>query len=74
MARINELIEWSDCGANYSLYAKHFSDDEGQVGLKMIFEDVTREKVTEIIIPARKLPSFLRAVNLGPRNPFGSII
>jgi len=73
LPRINELIEWDDCSSSYSLYVRHFSDDEGQVGVKMIFEDVTREKVTEIIIPARKFPSFLRAVNVGPRNPFGSI-
>jgi hypothetical protein len=68
MARINELIEWDDFGTSYSLYTKHFSDDEGHVGLKMIFEDITHQKVTEIVIPPRKLPSFLRSVNFQPRS------
>lgn len=73
MGKINDLIEWDYCGSRYSLYIKHFIDDEGRKGMTMIFEDVTREKVTEMVIPARKFPSFLRAVNDGA-NRFQSII
>ena len=73
MTKVNDLIEWDYLGAHYSLYVKHFIDDEGKKGMTMIFEDVTHEKVTEMIIPSRKFPSFLRAVNAGsPR--YGSII
>jgi len=31
----------------------------------MIFEDLTRDKVTEMTIPARKFSAFLQAVNGG---------
>ena len=31
----------------------------------MIFEDITHEKVTEMMIPARTFPAFLKAVNDG---------
>ena len=63
MAKVNDLIEWNYCGSNYSLYVKHFIDDEGRKGLTMIFEDLTHEKVTEMTIPTRKFPAFLKAVN-----------
>ena len=63
MTRINDLIEWDYCGSSFSLYIKHFIDDEGHKGATMIFEDLTRDKVTEITIPARKFPSFLQAIN-----------
>lgn len=65
MTKVNDLVEWDYCGSRYSLYVKHFFDDEGRKGMTMIFEDVTHEKVTEIVIPARKFPTFLRAVNGG---------
>ena len=63
MAKINDLIEWDYCGSRHSLYVKHFFDDDGRKGITMIFEDVTREKVTEITVPARNFPAFLQAVN-----------
>ena len=65
MTKVNDLIEWNYCGSSYSLYVKHFIDDEGHKGMTMIFEDLTRAKVTEMTIPARKFSSFLKAVNGG---------
>ena len=65
MPKINDLVEWDYCGSNYSLYVKHFVDDDGRRGMTMIFEDVTREKVTEMVIPSRKFAAFLQAVNGG---------
>ena len=62
MPKLNELIEWDYCGSHYSLYIKHFIGDEGRKGVTMIFEDVTHEKVTEMVIPTHKYPSFLRAL------------
>jgi len=67
MAKINELIEWDYIGSKFSLYIKHFMDEEGRKGVTMIFEDVTHEKVTEIVIPTRKFPQFLRIINDGNR-------
>jgi len=65
MAKVNELIEWDYCGSSFSLYIKHFMNDEGKKGMTMIFEDVTREVVTEMVVPPNKYPSFLRAINDG---------
>ena len=65
MGRINELIEWDYLGSHYSVYIKHFRDEDGGKGMTMIFEDVTHQKVTEMVIPSRKYPSFLRAINEG---------
>jgi len=65
LTKINDLIEWDYCGSSYSLYVKHFVDDEGHKGATMIFEDLTHDKVTEMIIPARKFSAFLQAVNGG---------
>ena len=65
MTKVNDLVEWDYCGSRYSLYVKHFVDDDGRKGMTMIFEDVTHEKVTEMVIPARTFPAFLRAVNGG---------
>ena len=65
MPRINDLIEWDYLGTTFSLYIKHHIDDDGRKGVTMIFEDLTAHKVTEIVIPSRKFPSFLRAVNDG---------
>ena len=65
MTKINDLIEWDYCGSRYSLYVKHFFDDNSRKGITMIFEDVTREKVTEMTIPARNFSAFLQAVNGG---------
>jgi len=65
MAKVNDLIEWNYLGTEYSVYIKHFVDDDGRKGMSMIFEDVTRGKVTEMVIPSRKFPAFLNAVNDG---------
>jgi len=73
MPKINELIEWDSLGSRFSLYVKHFVDEDGRRGATIIFEDVTHEKVTEIVIPSRKMPAFLRVINDGaPR--YNSII
>jgi hypothetical protein len=73
MAKINELVEWDYLGSHFSLYVKHFTDDEGRKGMTMIFEDQTQEKVTEMVIPTHKYPSFLRVVNDGAHR-YGGII
>ncbi|MBF0484502.1 MAG: hypothetical protein HQL25_07350 [Candidatus Omnitrophica bacterium] len=65
MAKINDIIEWDYLGSHLSLYIKHFRDEEGHNGVTMIFEDQTFQKVTEIVIPARKYSEFLRAVSAG---------
>ena len=65
MPKINELIEWDYLGTRYSVYIKHFVDDDGRKGMNMIFEDVTRGKVTEMVIPSRKYPAFVRAITDG---------
>lgn len=65
MAKINELVEWDYLGSHFSLYIKHFMDEEGRKGVTMIFEDVTHEKVTEMVIPSRAFPAFLRTINDG---------
>lgn len=65
MAKVNDLIEWDYLGSHFSLYIKHFMDEEGRKGVTMIFEDVTHEKVTEMVVPARVFPSFLRVINDG---------
>ena len=67
MPQLNEIIDWDYCGSHYSLYVKHFTDDEGRKGVKMIFEDETYNKVTEIVIPVHKYPTFLRTMNEGKR-------
>ena len=73
MKKINELVEWDYCGSHYSVYVKHFTDDEGRRGMTMIFEDVTREKITEMVIPPRACAAFLKAVN-GGSEPYRGII
>jgi len=65
MQKINDLIEWDYLGAHYSIYIKHFSEEHGHKGMTLIFEDVTHEKVTEMVIPPRVFPAFLKAVNAG---------
>lgn len=68
MNRVNELLEWDYLGSRFSLYIKHFMDEEGAKGVTMIFEDQTHDKVTEIVIPARKFPAFLRIITEGNRQ------
>lgn len=70
MSKLNELVEWDYLGAHYSVYVKHFVDDDGRKGMTMIFEDVTHEKVTEMVIPSRAFPAFLRAINSGAASAF----
>ena len=65
MSKINELVEWDYLGSHFSVYVKHFIDDQGKRGMTMVFEDVTNEKVTEMVIPSRVFPAFLKAVNAG---------
>ena len=65
MSKIQQLVEWDYLGSHFSVYVKHFNDDEGRRGMTMIFEDVTNEKVTEMTVPPRTLPAFLKAVNGG---------
>lgn len=70
---VNDLIEWDYLGSHFSVYIKHFTDDEGRKGMTMIFEDVTHDKVTEMVIPTRVFPAFLKAVNAG-RDRYKGII
>ena len=65
MSNLQELIEWDYLGSKYSVYIRHFVDDDGKRGMTMIFEDVHKDKVTEMTIPSRKFPAFLKAVNAG---------
>jgi len=62
MSKINDIIEWDYCGSKYSLYIKHFADQDGRKGVTMIFEDVHHEKVTEIVVPPHKYSTFLRTL------------
>ncbi|MFA5059388.1 MAG: hypothetical protein WC676_02025 [Candidatus Omnitrophota bacterium] len=63
MTKITDLIEWDYLGAKHSIYVKHFFDDDRRKGATIIFEDLTRDTVTEIVIPSRVFPKFLRAIN-----------
>ncbi|MCB9772172.1 MAG: hypothetical protein H6754_06440 [Candidatus Omnitrophica bacterium] len=69
MSKVNNLIEWDYLGSHYSVYIKHFIDDDGRKGMTMIFEDVTHEKVTEMVVPSRKFQAFLQVVN-GPPDRY----
>ncbi len=73
MPKVNDLIEWDYLGSRFSVYIKHFIDEDNRKGMTLIFEDVTREKVTELVIPSRVFPAFVKAVNGGlnrQRPPF----
>lgn len=65
MSPVNELVEWDYLGSHYSVYIKHYLDEDGRKGMTMIFEDVTHEKVTEMVVPSRVFARFLKAVNSG---------
>jgi hypothetical protein len=65
MSKLQDLVEWDYLGSHYSVYVKHFNDDQGKRGMTMIFEDVTNEKVTEMTVPPRVFPAFLKAINGG---------
>jgi hypothetical protein len=70
MTKPQNLIEWDYLGTHYSIYIKHFTDDDGKRGMTMIFEDVTNDKVTEMVIPSRKFPEFIKAVNGGSSDAY----
>lgn len=75
MKKVNNLVEWDYLGSHYSVYVKHFTDDDGRKGMTMIFEDTTHQKVTEMVIPSRTFPAFLSAVNAGfERDRYRGII
>jgi len=65
MSKLQDLVEWDYLGSHFSVYVKHFTDEEGKRGMTMIFEDVTHEKVSEMTIPPRTFPAFLKAINGG---------
>ena len=65
MPKVNDLIEWDYLGSRFSVYVKHFTDDEGKKGMTLLFEDITHEKITEMVVPPRVFPKFLNAVNDG---------
>ena len=69
MAAIQNLVEWDYLGSQFSVYIKHTADEDGRRGMQMIFEDVTNDKVTEMVIPPRKFAEFLKAVN-GGNDPY----
>jgi len=73
MSKLQDLVEWDYLGSHFSVYVKHFTDDDGKRGMTMIFEDVTNEKVTEMTIPSRKFPAFLKAVN-GGSEPYRGLL
>ena len=68
MAQLQDLIEWDYLGQHYSVYIKHFVDDEGKRGMTMIFEDCHNDKVTEMTVPPRKFAEFIKAVNGGSQS------
>ena len=70
MSKLQDLVEWDYLGSHFSVYIKHFIDDDGKKGMTMVFEDVTNDKVTEMTIPSRKFPHFLKAVNAGAEPYF----
>ena len=65
MSKLNDLVEWDYMGAHFSVYIKHFMDEQGKRGMTMIFEDVTNEKVTEMTIPPRAFRHFINTINGG---------
>ena len=65
MSKVNNLVEWDYLGSHFSVYVKHYTDEDGRKGMTMIFEDVTHEKVTEMVVPSRVFPKFLQTVT-GP--------
>ena len=34
MAKLQDLIEWDYLGSHFSVYIKHFTDDDGKRGMK----------------------------------------
>ena len=63
MPPLNEIIEWSECGTEYRMYIKHYQDKDDKTSINIIFEDATRDKVTEINVPSKKVKELLTAIN-----------
>ena len=63
MSRLNKIIEWSELGTEHRIYIKHYWDKEDKVNINIVYEDATRDKVTEINIPNKKLKQFLTYIN-----------
>ncbi|HBG61152.1 MAG: hypothetical protein A2Y03_06415 [Omnitrophica WOR_2 bacterium GWF2_38_59] len=63
MGKLNDIIEWQEFGSEYRMYIRHHWGADEKVNIRMTFEDVTRDKVTEINIPHTKVKQFLNTVN-----------
>ena len=63
MGSLNDIIEWTELGTEHRIYVKHYGDENGKVCIRIVYEDATHDKVTEIDIPNKKLKPFLDAVN-----------
>lgn len=63
MPPVNQIIEWSELGTEYRLYVKHYQDKNDKTAINIIFEDATRDKVTEINVPSTKVKELLTAIN-----------
>jgi len=62
---VNEIIEWQEHGSDFKLYIKHYAGPDGKTNIQLVFEDATRDVVTEINIPSTKVKQFLSTLN-GP--------
>ena len=38
MSKLNDLVEWDYMGSHFSVYIKHFMDEQGKRGMTMIFD------------------------------------
>lgn len=63
MPPVNNIVEWSELGTEYRLYVKHYQDENDKTSINIIFEDATRDKVTEINVPSKKVKELLTAIN-----------
>ncbi len=63
MAKLNEIIEWQELGTEYRMYIRHHWGEDEKVNIRMVFEDVTHDKVTEMNIPHTKVKQFLNTLN-----------
>lgn len=63
MGKLNEIIEWNECGSEYRLYVRHYPDEHGKRCINIVFEDATHDKVTEIHVPNNKLKQVLTVIN-----------
>lgn len=63
MTQLNDILEWQEFGSEYRLYVKHNIEKDDKVSIRIIFEDATHEKVTEINVPSKKVKQFLNMIN-----------